>query len=72
MRSVQTPRGLGTLVGLSPDHTQALIMHTRPPGERGPKIGNTYARWWAWNAEKEECYALEELPEVPQEPETKT
>jgi hypothetical protein len=56
MRSVQTPIGLGTLIGLSIDRTQACVMHTRPPEERGPKSGRTYVHWWAWDSTNEVCY----------------
>ena len=60
MESVMTPIGPGTLVGLSINHEKALIMHTRPKEERGPGIGNTYARWWQWDAEKKICYDVPE------------
>lgn len=46
--SINTPIGLGSIVGLSPDRTQILIMHTYKE-KRG-----TYARWWNWDDEKGE------------------
>lgn len=55
MRTVNTPIGVATLVGLSPDHKRACCMHTRPKEERAPGQGSTYSRWWKWDAVNEVC-----------------
>jgi len=52
MRTVMTPLGWATLIGLSPDRSRACCMHTRPKDEWAPKISRTYSRWWGWDGEK--------------------
>ena len=46
--NIQTPIGRGTIVGMTPDHANILVMHTY-----SDKKG-TYAKWWLWDEQKGE------------------
>jgi hypothetical protein len=48
--NIQTPIGRGTIVGMTPDRTRVLVMHTYLDKK------GTYARWWDWNPEKGEVF----------------
>lgn len=52
-----TPIGTGTIVGMAPDGTKILVMHTRPKEERSKTKGATYARWWDFDPQKGEIIA---------------
>ncbi len=43
---IQTPIGRGTIVGMTPDHTRVLVMHTYKDKK------GTYAKWWSLDSEK--------------------
>ena len=49
---IQTPIGIGTIVGMTPDHKRVLVMHTRPPKDRSKSRGSTFAKWWDWSEEE--------------------
>ncbi len=51
---IMTPIGKGTAIGLSPDRTRILVMHTRPLVERAKDKGPTYIHWWSWDDQKGE------------------
>lgn len=51
---IQTPIGRGTIVGMSPDHKEILVMHTREKDDKTGKKGSTHAVWWLYDAEKGE------------------
>jgi len=46
--NIQTPIGRGTIVGMTPDHTRVLVMHTYTEKK------GTFAKWWSWDDQKGE------------------
>ena len=50
--NIQTPIGRGTIVGMTPDHTRVLVMHTRIEDDETGKKGSTHALWWSYDEEK--------------------
>lgn len=51
---IDTPIGRGTIVGMCPDGTRVLVMHTRPREERSKIKGSTYTMWWDFDPQKGE------------------
>lgn len=52
IQSIQTPIGVATLIGTSPDRDRVLCMHTRVEEVDGKKRSSTYAKWWMWDGNK--------------------